>query len=193
MRLQVGQHAPRFTVVDLSGRPIALSRYAGVSLLLSFHRYAVCPLCDLRLWHLARRAAEYAHLGLYQLVFVESAPDRTHWYLDRVRCPFPVVPDPRGVVYRQYGLGMSVLAVPTGFLRRYADYRQAGRQHLGGWNLGHILTESALFRLPASFIIGPDQRIELAYYGRDTGDFLSFARLDRFLAETRTGVRSSPP
>jgi thioredoxin-dependent peroxiredoxin len=180
MRLEVGQPAPQFTVTDLNDHRISLTQYAGWYVLLSFHRFAVCPLCDLRLWHLGRRYQEYRERGLYMMTFVESTPDRTHWYLDRLRCPFPVVPDLRGKIYNLYGLETSARGVAHALLWRQDAYREAASRQLGGWNLLHM-TEGHFTRMPASFVIGPDQRIHLAYYGRDAGDFLPFADLDRFL------------
>jgi peroxiredoxin len=193
MRLEVGQPAPQFTVQDLAGRTISLSQYAGHYLMISFHRYAVCPLCDLRLWHLGRLWEQYARQGLYLMTFVESTPDMTHWYLDRLNCPFPLVPDPHGAVYRQYGLEASPLGVARGLIGRQAEYREAGRRQLGGWNLWHIATSGTFSRLPATFIIGPDLRIQLAHYGRDTGDFLLFSEVDRFLEARPHGAPSLAP
>jgi hypothetical protein len=34
-------------------------------------------------------------------------------------------------------------------------------------------------RLPGDFLVGPDGRIGLVYYGRDAGDFLLFRDLER--------------
>jgi hypothetical protein len=38
-------------------------------------------------------------------------------------------------------------------------------------------------RLPAEFLIDPDQRIEIAHYGKDIGDFLPLETLERHLQE----------
>lgn len=190
MRLTVGQAAPPFTVADLYGRRVSLHNYAGAYLLLSFHRFAVCPLCDLRLWHLTRRYEDYRRRGLYMMTFVESIPDRTHWYLNRLDCPFPIVPDLRGTVYRMYGVETSAFGIAWGLLTRQDMYRQAGAQHLGGWRVKDM--DGRFTRMPASFVVGPDQRIALAYYGRDSGDFLPFNDLDAFIA-ARVAAPSVPP
>jgi peroxiredoxin len=188
MRLMVGQAAPQFTVADLYRRRVSLHNYAGAYLLLSFHRFAVCPLCDLRLWHLTRRYEEYRQRGLYMMTFVESVPDKTHWYLNRLECPFPIVPDLRGAIYRLYGVETSAFGIARGLLTRQGAYRQAAAQHLGGWKLKDM--DGTFTRLPASFVIGPDQRIALAYYGHDSGDFLPFTDLDVFLSGV--SARQSP-
>lgn len=56
--------------------------------------------------------------------------------------------------------------------------------------------DGSMGSLPGDFLVGPDGRLEIAYYGRDAGDFLLFSEIDRFLdgAPTRwQGVRSMPP
>jgi thioredoxin-dependent peroxiredoxin len=191
MRLQVGQPAPMFTAVDLYGRRGSLAQYAGTHVLLSFYRFAACPLCDLRMWHLIRRYAEYRQRGLNIIAFVESAPDKAHWYLDRLQAPFPIIPDPKATVYAMYGLEKDPLAVPRSLVGRRPSLREASQLKLGSWRLRDL--DGAFGRLPADFVIGPDQRIEVAYYGKDSGDFLLFDDIDRFLrSHTHTQPQLQP-
>lgn len=179
MRLAVGQPAPQFAVKDIYGRPISLTDYAGTYLLVSFYRFAVCPLCNLRMWHLIRRYPDYQRRGLNILAFTESAPANAHGYLDRLQCPFPIVADLASRIYAQYGLETSPFGVVRALLGRQAAYLEAARLNIGGWNLRRM--DGSFTRLPADFIIAPDQRIGLAFYGRDSGDFLLFDELDAYL------------
>src|SRR5579884_987222 len=103
VRLSVGQQAPDFAVVDIYGRRISLRDYAGRKLLLSFHRAAVCPLCNIRTWHIIDRDPTYRRMGLEVVAFYESSPQRTHEYLDRLKAPFPVIADLERKVYDLYG------------------------------------------------------------------------------------------
>ena len=52
MRIQPGQPAKNFTSQDILGHSVALPDYKGQRLMLSFYRYAACPLCNLRMHHL---------------------------------------------------------------------------------------------------------------------------------------------
>jgi hypothetical protein len=91
MRLREGQLAPDFDVTDIYGRRVALERYRGRLTLLSFHRAAVCPLCNLRLAHLIRRAPAYRRAGLEIIAFFESSPARP----PLSRPPARAIPDHR--------------------------------------------------------------------------------------------------
>lgn len=94
------------------------------------------------------------------------------------------------MVYRLYGVEASAFGIAWGLLTRQGAYRQAAARNLGGWNITHM--DGRFTRMPASFVIGPDQRVALAYYGRDSGDFLPFSELDTFM-RARARRRPQPP
>jgi len=182
MRLKVGQPAPSFSVADIYGQRVDLAAYRGRPLLISFYRAAVCPLCNMRLWHLLNRYPTYQRQGLNVIAFFESAPDYARAYLDRFRAPFPLVADLGCEVYTRYGLRTSWLGTARGTLRR-SVYREARRLQIGDWRLlpGFFAMDGRKFRMPADFLLGPDQTIRVAYYGRDSGDFLLFSELEYYL------------
>src|SRR5260370_9424207 len=91
MRLRTGQVAPSFQAIDIYGRRVALSHYRGTNLLLSFNRAAVCPLCNIRTWHLINRYGIYQRLGMQIIAFYESPPGRPPSYLARHEPPFPIL------------------------------------------------------------------------------------------------------
>jgi peroxiredoxin len=181
MRLKAGQDAPLFVVQDIYGRRISLAAYTGSKVMLSFHRAAVCPLCNVRLSHLIYRYPQYQARGMNVIAFFESSLDKAREYLDRLQCPFPIVADLQRQTYSLYGLETSWLGTLRGTLRR-SVYREARRQHLGIPPLlpGFFAVDGRKFRLPAEFLLGPDLRIRRAFYAKDSGDFLPFSELDHF-------------
>jgi len=181
VRLSVGQQAPDFAVVDIYGRRISLRDYAGRKLLLSFHRAAVCPLCNIRTWHIIDRYPTYRRMGLEVVAFYESSPQRTHEYLDRLKAPFPVIADLERKVYDLYGLESSLFGVAYARLTRWGAFREAARRRVGGGFVENLIRmDGRMGRMPADFLIGPDLRIRRAYYGKDAGDFMLFAEIDDF-------------
>ena len=182
MQLLVGQKAPDFVVTDLYGHRIALEDYRGVCVLVSFYRFAVCPVCNIRMWHLSQQVKSYKRRGLYFIACIESSAENTRHYLDRLNYPFPMIPDLGGHMYETYGLQSSPLRIFKGMVVHANIYIEAERRHLGGWNIFRF--DGEFGRLPADFLIGPDGRILLAYYGRDHGDFLPLEQLDVYLRAT---------
>ena len=192
MRLRVGELAPLFDVVDLYGRRFSLSASYGRPVLLTFYRSAVCPLCNIRLAYLLRRARAYQNAGLSIVAFFESSPGAAYEYLDRFRASFPIVADREGDVYERYGLKTSWLGTARGTLRR-SIYNEARQRNLGDWRLlaGFFAMDGKKFRMPAEFILGPDLDVRVAHYGRDSGDFMRFAELEQHLEEAGLGYQST--
>jgi peroxiredoxin len=183
VKLKVGQVAPAFTAPDLDGRPRRLAEFRGRTILLSMYRAAACPLCNVRASVLINRYTTYQRTGVQLLAFFESSPDAAHRYLDRLQAPFPILLDPTGTIYQTYGLGTSWFGAAYARLFRGPVYREARRLRIGADFIRNITDIDGHFaRLPAEFVIGPDQRIRAAYYGRDPGDFMRIAQLDAYLA-----------
>lgn len=184
MRLKVGQGAPLFAINDLYGRQISLASYAGRKVMVSFHRAAACPLCNVRMSQLITRYPMYQQRGLEIIAFFESSPENAHHYLDRFQSPFPIIADIGRTVYSLYGLRSSALGQVRGLMRR-SVIREASQKDIGEWRLLYNLlrVDGRKLRLPADFLLGgPDLRIRRAYYAHDSGDFLPFSELDRFLS-----------
>ena len=180
MRLLVGQKAPQFEVEDLDGRCIALEDYRGVFLLLSFYRFAGCPICNLRMCQLAQKAPDYLRQGLHLLACIDSRTPLIQQKLGRAMYPFPVIAGLGGDLYQKYGVESSIPRAIRGLLTRPGALLQARRRQPGIWT-SHHQPDGRFGRLPADFLIDPGGRILAAYYGHDLGDFLPAAQVDLFL------------
>jgi signal transduction histidine kinase/peroxiredoxin len=181
-RLYVGQPARSFVASDLQGRRIDLADYRGQRVFLAFLRFAGCPFCGLRTHALTLRYPTFRAAGLDMIVVIESA--RSHALAQAVLCdaPFPIIADPTGALYRLYETTTSQRGLRFALQHRKEEFAQAQRQGLEGLvNNGPAYGDGVLDRLPAEFLIGPDQRIELAHYGKDIGDFLPLETLERHL------------
>lgn len=177
-RLSAGTQAPGFSTVDLDGRPVRLPAAPGRWVLLSFYRYASCPLCNLRVHDLARRAPGWGARGLDLVAVFQSPPEVMRRYVGGQAPPFPLVPDPDQRLYAQYGVGHSWAGFVRAWLTRLHEIADAVFRK--GYLPGSV--EGGLHRIPADFLIDPAGRIAEAYYGRDIGDHLPVARIEAHLA-----------
>jgi peroxiredoxin len=71
MKIQANQLARPFTSSDIFGEPISLADYEDKKLLLSFYRYASCPLCNLRIHDLIERYDDLKARGLHTLAIFQ--------------------------------------------------------------------------------------------------------------------------
>ncbi len=175
MRLQPGQAAPAFTVTDFTGVSHALSDYRGKKVLLSFYRYASCPFCNLRIHQLRQKAVEWEAKGLVMLAVFQSPAASIMEYGAGETVEFPIIPDPAMALYKTYGVESSWLAFAKSGLRA-ADIAKATAK---GFLPGKV--EGDMNRVPADFLIDEQGIIRTAFYGKDIGDHLDTAEVERFV------------
>jgi peroxiredoxin len=176
--LAAGDVAPAFSS-DVLGRErgISLEDYRGRHLLLSFYRYASCPLCNLRVSDLAQRQADWQARGLDMLAVFQSPADKMLKHVGAHEPPFPLLPDPEQRLYALYGVGHSWTGFIAAWLTRLPEIARSvvGKGFLPG------SVEGGIHRVPADFLIAPDGVIAEAYYGRDIGDHLPRARIEDYV------------
>lgn len=190
MALKTGDMAPAFDTMDIYGRPIGLNMAAGHHLLFSFYRAAACPLCNLRFLYLADQYPFYLAHDLAIVAVFESPAPVVHRYLDERRPPFPVIADPTNSLYDLYRVERSWIGTLRARMTRGSLYREAAKRNIGGNTVTQVFgVGRAVNRMPAEFLIGPDLRVATAHYGRDAGDFLSFAQIHQFIGAFPPGAR----
>ena len=163
--LGVGDAAPSFETVALDATTIQVPT-VGSWTLISFLRYASCPMCNLRVRELVLRTAELESHRVTWVAVFHSPPKRLkrHLHGDALR---HVVADPRRALYELYSVGRSwwgmlaTLLVPS----FYSRFLRASA--LGYWG-GAI--DDSFHSMPADFLVSPDGLIRLAHYGRHIGD-----------------------
>ncbi len=117
MRLSAGQPAPEFEVADMNtGNPIRLADFRGHKLLISFHRYAACPFCNLHVHELSKVNEEFESYGLKVLALFRSGPERVLEQYASRDVPFAMGADPKLSAYKAYGIEESVLGMLVSFI-----------------------------------------------------------------------------
>lgn len=175
-RIQVGTLAPQFEVADVFGAQVRLRDYRGSRTMLSFYRYASCPLCNLRVHRLIQQHRALTSQGLRLIAVFHSSPKSIRQHVAQQEVPFPIVADPEKVLYNRYGVESSIKAVARAALTRLPDATMA---MASGFLPGSIDGDQAL--VPADFVLDEGGIVRIAYYGRDIGDHLPIARIESFL------------
>jgi peroxiredoxin Q/BCP len=175
MRLHPGTPAPRFETEDFLGTPVRLAALLGKPVLLSFYRYASCPLCNLRVRELMGHQPELEASGLVLVGVFQSPRQEIARHVGRQDATFPLVPDPSMDLYRRYGVERSPWAMLSGRV-----IRDALRAMRAGFRPGRI--DGPLDRLPADFLIAPDGTVAIAYYAEHQSDHLPVEEIKRWLS-----------
>lgn len=165
MRLQAGQWAPDVEVSDVFGQAVSLKAWRGRPVLLSFYRYASCPLCNLRVRDLGEAVPELRALGLEVVGVFQSDAAGIRRHAGRRQPPFALVADPGMALYRRYGVERGWTA-----LLRWPVMVAALRALAAGFLPGRV--DGPIDRMPADFLVDADGRLVIAHYGRHIGDHL---------------------
>lgn len=102
--LQIGDHAPEFTLKDDQGRDVSLKKFRGTTVVLYFYPKDDTPgctreACDFRDNYQAFRKNNAVILG------VSRDPAASHAkFKEKYQLPFPLLADEDGAVCQQYGV-----------------------------------------------------------------------------------------
>ncbi|MFQ6605164.1 MAG: peroxiredoxin-like family protein [Fidelibacterota bacterium] len=172
MKIRRGDPVPTFVMTDTSGEKIDSRDLRGRRWLISFYRYAGCPLCNLRIHTLSEQAPRWQETGFRLLAVFESDRESIQKRVGREQRPFPLIPDPGRDVYRQFGVESSWLK----FIRGAIPVLQGMAK---GFLPGKMEGDIAI--VPADFLIDEQGIIAVAYYGRHIGDHLPLETIERFI------------
>lgn len=167
-RLLSGQVAPDFEAEASDGTRVCLADYRSQRVWLSLHRYAGCPLCNLRVHQMVEKFAVFEARGIAVLAVFQSTRASVLQSLGGQRAPFALLCDPLEKIYKLYGAEARL----TAFLspKNLLPAAEATRR---GFLPGPV--EGTMARIPAEFLIEPDGRIARAFYGEVISDHLSMA------------------
>jgi thioredoxin-dependent peroxiredoxin len=166
MRLSAQDKAPHFCANDLNGTKIGPEQFIGKYLLLSFYRYASCPLCNIRVHEFKKHYPNFQNMDLDLVAIFQSPAKSMKQYVGRQDTPFPIIADPNMDLYKLYKVETSW----SGFLRGLLRISTFLKAFSNNFWMGKM--EGSISRLPADFLIGPDGSIIFAYYGKDMGDHI---------------------
>jgi hypothetical protein len=138
---------------------------------LQFRRFAGCPICNLHLRSLIRRAGEIDSAGIREVVVFHSPADELRAYGPEV--PFALIADPDKRLYVEFG----VQASPRALLdpRVYGPLIRAVTRSLVAIVRGRergpaAKQEGGRLGLPADFLIAPDGMVIAQKFGRHAYD-----------------------
>lgn len=148
------QKAPSFNVKDVFGREINLDIYKNDSdyILLTFLRYAGCPLCNLAIYRLSLEQKRLSEYNCQVIAFVQS--DKTNIinniYNRHIPKPtFPIIADHEMHVYKKYDVKISPIETVKSAITDVPYWLEAIRKR--GFKQKNI--DGNLFLVPAWFLI----------------------------------------
>src|SRR5882757_8319069 len=99
MKLQQNTSAPLFETTDVYGKPFSLAAQKGSKTLLTFMRFAGCPVCNLRVHELLKNADLLQKKNIKVVLVYESSKETMLEYLQTENLPFIFLADKENKLY----------------------------------------------------------------------------------------------
>jgi thioredoxin-dependent peroxiredoxin len=136
-RLEPGDPAPDFTLLDADGRPVSLSSYRGRRVIVYFYPAAMTPGCTMEACDFRDNLADFNTEGIAVLGISPDQPSKLARFRDQEGLNFPLLSDPDRKALAAYGA--------------YGEKKLYGKTTVGV--------------IRSTFVIGADGTIEKAMYG----------------------------
>jgi peroxiredoxin Q/BCP len=136
VKLKVGDKAPLFKLESYNAGTIDLAELIGKQkVVIIFSRYFGCPICQLDCIALLNRLSEIEAKGAKIIYITQSGEKVSNKFIDEKKIPFPVIPNTREELYKQYGLGMMGMKAIAKVPKRLKEAKNAGCEHgeYEGW------------------------------------------------------------
>ena len=174
-KLTNGDEAPNFSVEDINGEIVEISKNNGNKILLSFFRYSGCPWCNLAIYRLTQMVPQLEAQGITVVCFVQSTrEDIVKNVINRhdPKPPFIIVPDPNKIIYGLY-------AVEESALKYFTSLRKAPEWIYSSYKLHFKQPEvdGSVNLVPAQFLIDSDGTLIKVHYGTDYADDLTYLEI----------------
>lgn len=155
--LREGAPAPRFTLPNATGQPVALDALLTQGpVVVTFYRGAWCPYCNLQLKAYQDSLPDIQALGAALVAISPQGPDGSLSMREKHDLQFKVLSDAGNVVARQFGLVFTLKPhVQATALKVGSDLRTANAD--GSWDLP----------VPATYVLDRTGLIRLAYVEGD--------------------------
>ena len=135
-RLSAGDAAPDFTLPDADGHEVSLASLRGKKVIIYFYPAAMTPGCTKQACDFRDSRSELTEAGFTVLGISPDGPAKLARFREKEGLTFPLLSDPGRTVLEAYGA--------------YGEKMLYGKKSVGV--------------IRSTFVVGPDGKIEQAYY-----------------------------
>jgi peroxiredoxin len=169
MKIQEQIAAPNFSIKDVNGETIELSKYKGKKVLLSFYRNVGCPICNVRFHEIQEESSYFKSKNLVVISVYESSSENMKKYLEMSENIYSkMIPNPEQNLYEMYNIDQSMNKVMKGMFHDAMKKMKKGKTLFKQ----KIKQDGNSNRIGADFLIDENGIVQKAHYGKFVGDHL---------------------
>jgi len=148
-RLETGQTAPAFTLLDQTGRSVSLSDFAGRNLIIFFYPAAMTPGCTTEACDFRDSLVRLQRAGYDVVGISPDKPDKLATFVEKESLTYPLLSDTDRVVMDAYG----------------------------AWGEKTLYGKKVIGVIRSTIVVGPDGTVVLPKYNiKATGHVASLAK-----------------
>ena len=174
-QLVAGSDAPVFSLPAIDGSTFNMADLKGKRVILTFFRFASCPLCNMRIRRIIQRWDEFSDEAVMVAVF-DAKIGELKKQMKKHNAPFIVIADETYEEFKKTGVKKSFFKFMWGAIRSPLTLLQAT---LRGY-IPLTISISKLSTIPVDILIDEEGKVVEAHYCKDTADHIPLEKIIAF-------------
>ncbi len=174
MKIQEGDRLEEISLPTIKGTHFSTQELHHKRHLLTFYRFASCPLCNLRIHQFIKRYDEL-NKDFTMVAIFHSSSENLNRHMTRHQAPFPILADKDLHYFKKYHVQRSFFIFLTSQLTRGLRIWSAMLQGFIPFRI-----KGSLSILPVDVLVNEKGVVEKVKYGKDIGDHMSFEEIKEF-------------
>lgn len=137
--IETGAKAPKFTLQNQDGEKVALSEFAGKTVVLYFYPKADTPGCTVQACGVRDRSADYKKAGAVVLGVSPDAPEKLAKFRDKYDLNFTLLGDPDHKIAEKYGVWVE----KSMYGKKYMGVQRATFIIDGKGKIAHVIPKAS--------------------------------------------------
>ena len=173
MKLIEGNKLDEIILPSISGKEFNTNKLKGKKILLSFFRFATCPLCNLRIHEIVKNYNQFGKNFEIVIIFNSSELYLTKT-MKKHNAPFTILADENFKYFSKYGVEKSFVKFMIGSIIGFVRVLNASFKGFFAMDL------KGMTIVPVDVLINEKGIIEKVHYGDNTTDHLSLNEIKEF-------------
>ena len=172
--MKIGETVPIIQLPSIDGTQFDSSLIKNKRYLITFFRFATCPLCNLRVAQLVKLKSDFGDKFEVIAIFASEIDDLKK-HTTKQMAKFPILSDSKRKYYTAFNVKTSILGMIKGMSFRLPTI-------IKGMFKGYIPREvsSKYLIMPLSILVDEKGIIQDSYQGKDEGDHIPIQRVISF-------------